>query len=106
MQAAFGGGAADVSDRLFFPVGGGILRASQGARHLAVDVDLQRPLIRTHPEKGNSLLYAIPVQILKLHLLGQLPAEGRGVLAPLREHLVDLIVQLQIIVGRLGRRDM
>ena len=47
---------------------------------------------------------AVSVQILKLHLLGQLPAEGRGVLAPLREHLVDLIVQLQIIVGRLGRR--
>ena len=68
--------------------------------HLPVDVDLQGPLIGAHPEEGDGLLHAIAVQILELHLLGQLPGQGRGVLAAGIEHLVDPLVQLEVVVRR------
>ena len=45
MQAAFGGGAADVSDRLFFPVGGGILRAPKAPDdYLKLDNEINKVL--------------------------------------------------------------
>ena len=71
--------------------------------HLAVDVDFQGAVVGAHPKEGNRLFNAVPVQILELHLLGQLPGERRGILPPLTEHLVNPVVQHQIIVGGLRR---
>ena len=69
---------------------------------LPVNADFQLPLVRAHPEKSDGLLHAVSIQILELYLLGQLARQRGGIFPAGVEHFADLVVQLQIVVRRLG----